>query len=52
MAWKASWAHRTGENEEKKNFEDNDKIKNRAKRRAPVDRRGLQRPRTSPFFEV
>ena len=24
MAWKASWAHRTGENEEKK---DNDKIK-------------------------
>ena len=33
MAWKASWAHRTGENEEKK---DNDKIKNRSKRRAPV----------------
>ena len=29
----ASWAHRTGENEEKK---DNDKIKNRSKRRAPV----------------
>ena len=24
LAWKASWAHRTGENEEKK---DNDKIK-------------------------
>ena len=35
MAWKASWAHRTGENEEKK---DNDKIKNRSKRRAPVNR--------------
>ena len=33
MAWKASWAHRTGEKEEKK---DNDKIKNRSKRRAPV----------------
>ena len=33
MAWKASWAHRTGENEEKKG---NDKIKNRSKRRAPV----------------
>ena len=33
MAWNASWAHRTGENEEKK---DNDKIKNRSKRRAPV----------------
>ena len=30
MAWKASWAHRTGENEEK----DNDKIKNRSKRQA------------------
>ena len=26
MAWKASWAHRTGENEEKKK-KDNDKIK-------------------------
>ena len=34
MAWKASWAHRTGENEERK--KDNDKIKNRSKRRAPV----------------
>ena len=33
MPWKASWAHRTGENEKKK---DNDKIKNRSKRRAPV----------------
>ena len=33
MAWKASWAHRTGENEKKK---DNDKIKSRSKRRAPV----------------
>ena len=33
MAWKASWAHRTGENMGKK---DNDKIKNRPKRRAPV----------------
>ena len=35
IAWKASWAHRTDENEEKK---DNDKIikKNRSKRRAPV----------------
>ena len=33
MAWKASWAHRTGENENK----DNDKIKkSRSKRRAPV----------------
>ena len=32
MAWKASWAHRTGENEKK----DNDKIKSRSKRRAPV----------------
>ena len=33
MAWKASWAHRTGENEEK----NNDKIKkSRSKRRAPV----------------
>ena len=42
MAWKASWAHRTGENEEKK---DNDKIKkNRSKRRAPVNRPG-QKPR-------
>ena len=28
MAWKASWAHRTGENEEeKKKKKDNDKIK-------------------------
>ena len=35
MAWKASWAHRTGENEEEKK-KDNDKIKNRSKRRAPV----------------
>ena len=34
MAWKASWAHRTGENEKKK--KDNDKIKSRSKRRAPV----------------
>ena len=33
LAWKASWAHRTGENEKK----DNDKIKkSRSKRRAPV----------------
>ena len=32
MAWKDGWAHRTGENEN----EDNDKIKNRSKRRAPV----------------
>ena len=32
MAWKANWAHRTGENEEKKN----DEIKTRSKRRAPV----------------
>ena len=33
MAWKASWAQRTGENEKK----DNDKIKkSRSKRRAPV----------------
>ena len=33
MAWKASWAHRTSENEEKSN----DKIKkSRSKRRAPV----------------
>ena len=30
LAWKASWAHRTGENE------NNDKIKSRSKRRAPV----------------
>ena len=34
MAWKASLAHRTGENEEKK--KDNDKIRSRSKRRAPV----------------
>ena len=33
LAWKASWAHRTGENEEKK---DSDKIKSRSKHRAPV----------------
>ena len=32
MAWNASWAHRTGENEKK----DNDKLKRRSKRRAPV----------------
>ena len=32
MAWKASCAHRTGENEKK----DNDKIKSRSKRRALV----------------
>ena len=32
MAWKASWAHRTGENEKK----DNDEIKKSVKRRAPV----------------
>ena len=33
MAWKASWAHRTGENEKK----DNDEIKKSwSKRRAPV----------------
>ena len=37
MAWKASWAHRTDENEKKK--KDNDKInKGRSKRRAPVFR--------------
>ena len=36
MAWKASWAHRTGENGKK----DNDKIKkSRSKRRAPVVQR-------------
>ena len=34
LAWKASWAHRTGENEKK----DNDKIKSRSKRQAPVAR--------------
>ena len=34
MASKASWAHRTGKNEGKK--KDDDKIKNRSKRRAPV----------------
>ena len=35
MALKASWAHRTGENERKK--KDNDKTKkSRSKRRAPV----------------
>ena len=34
MAWKASLAHRTGENEEKK---DSYKIKNQSKRRAPVN---------------
>ena len=33
LARKASWAHRTVENEKKK---DNDKIKSRSKRRAPV----------------
>ena len=33
LAWKASWAHRTGENGKK----DNDKIKSRSKRRAPVN---------------
>ena len=38
MAWKASWVHITGENEEKK---DNDKIKNRSKRRAPVAKASL-----------
>ena len=37
MAWKASWAHRTGENEKRKK-KDNDKIKSRSKRRAPVYR--------------
>ena len=40
MAWKASWAHRTGENEKKQN--DNDKIKSRSKRRAPVLRQGCR----------
>ena len=36
MAWKASWAHRTGENEKKKIMI---KLKkSRSKRRAPVDR--------------
>ena len=34
MAWKASLVHGTGENEKKR--KDNDKIKNRSKRRAPV----------------
>ena len=39
MTWKASWAHRTGENEKKK---DNDKIKkSRSKRRAPVVRAAI-----------
>ena len=37
MAWKASWAHRTGENEEKK---DNDKMKNLPKHQAHVIRMG------------
>ena len=36
MAWKASCAHRTGENEKKKRKKDNDKIESRSKRRAPV----------------
>ena len=34
LACKASWAHLTGENDKKK---DNDKIKSRSKRRAPVN---------------
>ena len=34
MAWKASWAHRTGENEKKKIMINK---KSRSKRRAPVD---------------
>ena len=34
MAWKARWGHKTGENEKKE--KDNDKIKSRSKRRAPV----------------
>ena len=40
MAWKASWADRTGENEKKR--EDNDK-KSRSKRRAPVDMLAITR---------
>ena len=36
LAWKASWAHRTGENEKKKKKKRQDKIKSRSKRRAPV----------------
>ena len=36
MAWKASWAHRTGENEKR----DTDKKKNRSERRAPVETTG------------
>ena len=35
MAWKASWAHRTGENEKKDN-DKKKKKKSRSKRRAPV----------------
>ena len=51
MAWKASLAHRTGENEKK----DNDKIKSRSKRRAPVDRTKLiadkdTSVKPSPFY--
>ena len=38
MAWKASCAHKTGENEEKNNI----KIKRWSKRRAPVVRSGDQ----------
>ena len=45
LAWKASWAHRTGETEKK----DNDKIKkSRSKRRAPVVCM-ITRERTSYF---
>ena len=41
LAWKASWAHRIGENGKK----DNDKIKKRrSKRRAPVIRCSLSAP--------
>ena len=36
LAWKASWAHRTGENEKKK--EDNDKIKKSVQMSSACDR--------------
>ena len=42
MAWKASWAHRTGENEKKK---DNDKIKKSVQTSSACDKNGRKQGR-------
>ena len=46
MAWKASWAHRTGENEKK----DNDKIKKSVQTSSPCGLWCADKMKTKTFF--